>query len=108
LDKYTLTYSKLLPKYCPLDNFELEFGGEIAGFYLECPNCRILSNYENPPSKQDLFDDLQSLLINNGAKLIFLEYSSQEINKILKLAERKGLLKQIKRSDIGKQLFLQL
>jgi hypothetical protein len=48
----------MVPKYCPLDNFELEFGGEIAVFYLECPNCGILYNYKDPTSKQDLLFDV--------------------------------------------------
>ena len=86
--------------YCPLDKHELEFGGEFADFYLECPNCGIFYSYKNSKgeevSQQDLSQEAFDLVKNNGQRLKELGYN-QEITKILSLTKTKSKISRLQR-----------
>ena len=97
-------------KYCPLDNHELEFGGEIGGFYFKCSNCGIFYSYKNSKgeevNQEDLIQEAFDLVKNKGQRLKELGYK-QEIPKILYLAntktKAKGLQKKLNFPNLSEQ-----
>src|SRR6056297_2044194 len=97
-------------KYCPIDKYELEFGGELADFYLECPHCGIFYSYKNSRGEEttqgDLIQEAFDLVKNNGQKLKELGYKD-EVPKILSLIESKtkalGLQRKLNFPDLSEQ-----